>query len=115
MDKMRTLLRWIVMVPVGLLLLLLALANRKPVILSFDPFGGDSLAISVPLFVLIFLALIAGVLIGGITLWFGQGRHRRSARMLKRETDRLRREADTLKANVSEQTGVPMALLGRRG
>ena len=116
MNRMRTLLRLIVMVPIGLALLLLALANRKLVALSFDPFGGDSpsLTLDLPLFVIIFLSVIAGVLIGGIALWVGQGRHRRSARVLKREADRLRREADALKANVSQQTGVPMALLGRR-
>ncbi len=113
---MRTLLRLIVMVPAGLVLLLLALANRKPIVLSLDPFGGDTpgLSISVPLFVVIFLSVIVGVLVGGVALWFGQGRHRRAAKLHKREVERLRREADTLKTNVSEQTGVPMALLGRR-
>ncbi len=113
---MRALLRLIIMVPAGIILILLALANRKPITLSLDPFGGDTpdLSVSVPLFAVIFLSIIVGVLIGGIALWFGQGRHRRAAKMHRREVERLRRESDTMKANVSAQTGVPMALLGRR-
>jgi uncharacterized integral membrane protein len=114
---MRKTLRWVVLVPVGIVLLLLGLANREPVRLSLDPFGGDAagLAVMVPLFVVIIVSIMVGVLIGGIALWINQGRHRRSARSLRREAERLRREADTLKANTSERTGVPMPLLSRRG
>lgn len=113
---MRSLMRWLVMIPVGLVLILLALANRHAVVLSLDPFGQQAagLSLSVPLFVVILLSMMAGVLVGGIALWIGQGRHRRAARLHKREAERLRREAETLKANVAEQTGVPVTLLGRR-
>jgi uncharacterized integral membrane protein len=113
---MRKTLRWVILVPVGIVLLLLGLANREPVLLSFDPFGGaPGLGVSVPLFIVIIVSIMVGVLIGGIALWINQGRHRRSARSLRREAERLRREADTLKANASERTGVPMPLLSRRG
>jgi uncharacterized membrane-anchored protein YhcB (DUF1043 family) len=46
-----------------------------------------------PLFALLFLALIAGLLVGGLVTWFAQGRYRRLARERKAETDRLMSEA----------------------
>jgi uncharacterized integral membrane protein len=113
---MRKTLRWIILLPVGIVLLLLGLANRGPVQLSFDPFGASTpgLAVTMPLFIIIIVSVMVGVVIGSTALWISQGRHRRTARGLKRETERLRREVDTLQANASERTGVPTPLLGRR-
>lgn len=65
---MRRLLFWIVLVPLGALLVLFAVANRASVVVSFDPFSGENsaLAFSAPLFIVMFAAVIVGVAIGGI-------------------------------------------------
>ena len=65
---MRRLLFWVVLVPLGALTVLFAVANRAPVVVSFDPFSGEhsALAFSAPLFLVMFAAVILGVAIGGI-------------------------------------------------
>ena len=49
-----------------------------------------------PLFVLIFVFLIAGVLLGGFAAWLRQGRHRRASRALRSDLAGLRREIEIL-------------------
>ncbi len=84
--------RLIVLIPLAIILIALALANRANVLLSLDPIRPDtpSASITVPLFVALLGALIAGVLIGGIAAWLGQGKWRRMARQHARELAELR-------------------------
>ena len=88
---------WLVGIPVGIVLVALAVANRAPVRLSLDPFRPDApaLAVDVPLYLLFFAVLMVGVVIGGAAVWFGQGRHRRAERRLRAEAERLRVERET--------------------
>jgi uncharacterized integral membrane protein len=97
-----------VALPLAVVLMLLALANRGPVTLSFDPFSGaaTALKITLPLFALLLLTLMLGVAIGGVATWLGQGRHRRLERQYKREADRLKTEAERLKA-AQPSNGLP--------
>jgi uncharacterized integral membrane protein len=47
----------------------LAVANRAPVTFSFDPFSDvPALAFSLPLFLLVFIVFLAGVIMGGATV-----------------------------------------------
>ena len=94
---MRGLLKAIVVVPLALLAVAFAVGNRGNVSLSFDPFSDTPFTVDVPLFVVVFAALILGVLAGGIATWLGQGRHRRAARMHRRDVDRLRSDLDRLR------------------
>ena len=59
-----------------------AVANRHFVTVSFDPFNSANPAIyfTMPLFVLIIVVAILGVIAGGMVTWFGQRRWRRAAR-----------------------------------
>src|ERR687897_906302 len=58
-----------------------AVANRAPVTLSFDPFSPTPMfSTTMPLFALIFIAVAIGVLIGGVASWFAQSKHRRLER-----------------------------------
>ena len=84
-----------VFVPLAIILIALAVANRGVVAFTLDPFnpGNPGLTIQVPLFVLLFAALALGVLIGSAATWFKQGRYRRLARERAQEADRLRRTA----------------------
>ncbi len=61
---------WIVGLPVALAAIWIALANRNPVVLSFDPFSQESPALTVqmPLFLLLFAAVLLGVLLGGLAI-----------------------------------------------
>jgi hypothetical protein len=61
---------WIVGLPVALAAIWIALANRHPVVLSFDPFSQESPALTVqmPLYLLLFAAVLLGVLLGGLAI-----------------------------------------------
>lgn len=89
---MRKAIRLIVLIPLAIILIALALANRANVLLSLDPIRPETPAasITVPLFVALLGALIVGIFIGGITAWIGQGKWRRAARSHARELAELR-------------------------
>lgn len=74
-----------VLVPVGIVLVALAVANRASAAFTLDPFnpGNPALTVELPLFVLLFAALGAGVVIGSLATWLGQGRYRKAARRLR--------------------------------
>ncbi|HEY9214791.1 MAG TPA: LapA family protein [Ancylobacter sp.] len=80
---------------------MLAVANRHSIGLVVDPIGGDgALTLQAPLFLVVFGALIVGVLIGGIVVWLSQGRYRRAARRAGREARRANAQVDALRATV---------------
>ncbi len=83
-------LRALVLVPIALVVLAFAIANRAVVTLSFDPFSGADTAgaiLTAPLFVVLFLTLIVGVVLGGVATWLTQGVHRRKARHAQDEVE----------------------------
>lgn len=65
------LLRWIVLPPVVILVMALAVANRAPVTFSLDPFdpASPSIGLEVPLFLIILVSVLAGILFGGMGAW----------------------------------------------
>lgn len=96
---MRKLLTALVVLPIAALLLLFALANRVPVVVSLDPFspGEPAWSIQLPLFLVIILAVMLGVIVGGFADWLRQGRYRREARYGRSEVRRLEQEAEVLR------------------
>jgi uncharacterized integral membrane protein len=66
----------------GLIFVIFAVANRHFVTVSFDPFNSanPSVSASMPLFALIIVVAILGVIAGGCATWFGQRHWRRAAR-----------------------------------
>lgn len=101
---MLALLKAIILLPVALIVILLAIANRAPVVFSFDPFarGAPEFAVSVPLYLLLLGALALGVVLGGVGAWLTAGRQRRSGRASRREVGRLRQETDRLRTNLAD-------------
>ena len=82
----------IVFVPLAIILIALAVANRGLVAFTLDPFhpGNPALTLNLPFFVFLFVALLVGVLIGSAATWFRQGRFRRLARQREQEVRSLR-------------------------
>lgn len=72
----------VILIPLAIVLIALAVANRAPAEFTLDPFnpGNPALTVSAPLFVLLFCALVLGLLLGSVATWFRQGRYRRIAR-----------------------------------
>ncbi|HEV7416907.1 LapA family protein [Tianweitania sediminis] len=82
----------VIVVPVAVILIALAVANRAAVPFTLDPFnpGNPALTIQMPFFIYLFLALILGVLIGGFAAWLRQASYRRLARQRGQEVETLR-------------------------
>ena len=90
----------LVVIPLGLLFIVFAVANRHLVTVSFDPFNSadPSVAVSLPLFVVILAVAILGVAAGGSATWFRQRRWRRAAREHEADARRARAEMADLRA-----------------
>lgn len=97
---MRRFLKALFFVPLAVLIIVFAVANRAPVIVSLDPFGNmpPALSVELPLFVLLFAVALLGVIAGGIGAWFGQSARRRAAREAERELSAKRSELERLRA-----------------
>ena len=89
---LRRILTIIVIVPLAIILIVFAVANRHSVTVSLDPFASNEPAASLtlPLFALIFLLLIIGVLLGGAATWLRHGRWRWIARRMEADLRDLR-------------------------
>jgi uncharacterized integral membrane protein len=96
-------LKALILLPVAILIVLLAVANRAPVQLSLDPFSQDApeIATNLPLFAVIFASVMVGIVIGGTATWLSQGKHRRARRHYRREVGHLRTETERLRSQPS--------------
>jgi uncharacterized integral membrane protein len=83
MDKLKRILSLVIFVPLGIVLVVLAVANRQVVTLALNPFRPEDsvLSVSAPLFLFLFLAVLLGMLIGALGTWWSQGRYRKRARV----------------------------------
>jgi uncharacterized integral membrane protein len=97
---MRKFLTALIVIPLGLIFIVFAVANRHFVTVSFDPFNSadPSVAIRLPLFIVIILVAIIGVVAGGSATWFRQRRWRRAARQHEADARAARSEAADLRA-----------------
>lgn len=91
-------LQWFFAIPLGVLLVAIAIANRHEVTLILDPFQPEQPILSIPLpfFVYLLGTLVIGVLLGGFAVWISQAHWRRAAKSRLGEANRWRAEADRL-------------------
>jgi len=112
---MRKFFTTLIVVPLGLIIVVFAVANRHLVTVSFDPFNSTnpSVSLSLPLFVLIILIAIVGVVAGGTATWFGQRRWRKAARRNEADARAAREQlADLRVAARGEPQRLPYPSLG---
>ena len=106
-NLIRKIVAAIILVPLAVLIIAFAVANRQVVTVSLDPFSAEhpAASLTLPLFALVIVLLIIGVLIGGIAAWLRQSKWRRTARRLEREMADLHLEMEALKRNA----GIPVS------
>ena len=94
---MRKFLAIAVLVPLAIVFVMFAVANREIITVSFDPFDSvhPAFALKLPLFVLILVLVALGVVVGGIAAWLRQHRWRVRARRAEAEARELRARLDT--------------------
>jgi len=102
----------IVLVPLAIVLILFAIANREMITLSLDPFDATRPAFTyrMPLFFLIFILLFVGVLVGGTAAWLRQSKWRRVARRLRDENRALRAELSANQPAAGFRRSLPATL-----
>ena len=106
----------LILVPLAVIFVALAVANRQPVLVSFDPFDqlNPAFARALPLYALMLILVIAGVVVGGVAAWVRQGKWRRAARLADAQARDLRVEVERLRrAGPAEVIVGPRPLSGR--
>ncbi len=95
----------LILVPLAVALIAFAVANRRPVLISFDPFdlAHPAFALELPLFAVLLALLLGGVVVGGAAAWLRQGKWRRAARLAQGEARDLRAELDRLRRHPPER------------
>ena len=109
---MRKFLTAVVLIPLGLIFIVFAVANRHLVTVSFDPFNSTdpSIAVTLPLFVVIIAVAILGVAAGGTATWFRQRHWRRAARRHEADAQQARAELADLRASAASSRYDPQRL-----
>jgi len=115
---------WLITGPLALIVIAFAIANRRTVVLSFDPFSlqTPSIAFDVPLWSVAFVSVVLGLIIGGTSAWWARthGELRRAA--LKRKEIKAAKAPDPLEGvpaiTANPDTAAPMlhppTIIGRR-
>jgi len=109
---MRKLLTTLIVILLGPIFVVFAVANRHFVTVSFDPIHSSdpALAFSLPLFLLLIVVAILGVLAGGGATWFGQRHWRRAARRHESEARAMKAELTDLRTTMTAARGNPQRL-----
>jgi uncharacterized integral membrane protein len=105
---LRKIVNVVVVLPLAILFVAFAVANRHVVTLSFDPFNSadPALGVKLPLFAVIIVVAMFGVLAGGVAVWFGQGRWRKAARRHEAEARQARTELAELRGQQAAPSSV---------
>lgn len=103
---------------VTVVILALAVANRQSVPLYIDVLArrDEAHAIEAPLFFIILVSVIVGVIIGAAAMWAAQSRWRRQARLRAAEVQKLKKDLTLIEKEIStlktKRSGIAAALLG---
>jgi uncharacterized integral membrane protein len=110
-SVLRKIVAAVILIPLAIVIIAFAVANRQIVTVSLDPFSSEHPAssLTLPLFALILVLLIAGVVIGGVAAWLRQAKWRRVARRLEREAEQLRGEVASLRRSSGGVASAPEA------
>lgn len=110
---LRKIVNVVIVLPLAILLVGFAVANRHAVTVSFDPFDSTdpSLGVTLPLFAVVILVAILGVVAGSVATWFGQRHWRKAARQHEAEARHARAELVDLRERAvaarGGEVGVP--------
>lgn len=104
----------LVLIPIGIVLIVLSVANRQSVTLALNPFRPEDsmLSVTAPFFVYLFLAVIFGLVVGSAATWCTQHKYRKRARSEATEAVKWHTEAEKQKARaetIAAQTLLPAA------
>ena len=87
MRRVGTFVKWLILLPILVVVLLLAISNDQTVTLHLNPFDIEDpvLRLDLPLYALAFAVFALGAICGGVVAWSGQRKHRRRAHERREE------------------------------
>ena len=107
--------KYLVLALILVCLVVLALANREIVTLHLLP-GGMArvmpVSVAVPLFVVVLLSALVGMIAGYLLEWLREHKHRRRAAQKAREAAQLGNEVDRLRRQSGKPDDEVLALIG---
>ncbi|WES29498.1 lipopolysaccharide assembly protein LapA domain-containing protein [Varunaivibrio sulfuroxidans] len=118
---MKKLISWIVLIPIGVVVVVFAIFNRAPVSFDLWPFA---YRIDVPLFIAVFAGVLIGFILGVGVMMLALGRARRARRAQMYRAEDAEREARYLKneldkaqnsARQNAAGGVPATAMAKTG
>jgi len=85
--KLAWLIKWIILLPILIVVALLAVANDQTVTLHLNPFDSSDgvMSVELALYQVAFAAFALGAIAGGFVMWNGQRKYRRQARRQRNE------------------------------
>lgn len=92
-SVLRFIVKWLLLVPFAVLVVIFSISNLHGVTLSFWPF---SETLSPPVFLLVLVSLLLGFLVGAAVMWLSDGKVRQRARHEHRRVHELERDVNTL-------------------
>ncbi|TYC49428.1 DUF1049 domain-containing protein [Rhodobacterales bacterium] len=90
----------VILFVIAVIVVSLAVANRHPVSIAFNPFDPQDPRLTLtgtPLFWVIFASIVIGIILGGCGAWITQGRWRKEARVKRREAAKWHKEAEQVR------------------
>lgn len=88
------LISWIIGLPLAIIIIAFAVANRQAAILDFWPLP---FTVAVPTFAAVLVPLVLGLVLGGLLVWLQAGHARHDARVSRRRAESLQKEVDKLR------------------
>jgi hypothetical protein len=94
MSFLHRIFNWIVLVPLALIGIGFAVANRQWIGISFDPFNRAHplVMVNMPLWALFFCGVFVGILAGWLVAWAGNRKYRKATRAAKMELVRTQQQ-----------------------
>lgn len=110
------LIKFVFLACLAIVLATIAMANREAVTLTLLPnemgdVAGMNPTVSLPLFIIVFGAIVAGLLIGFFWEWLREAKHRQEVSMRQQQVRDLKREVNRLKGKTGESDDDVLALL----
>lgn len=103
---------WIVGLPVAVVGIGFAIANREWVTVSFDPLNRAQpfATVTMPLWALFFCGVLLGIFVGWFVAWRGNAKHRRATRDAKIELVRAQQAHEREKRDLQAAAASPARL-----
>ena len=101
---LKRILNWVVGLPIAIIGVGFAVANREWVTVSFDPINRAQpfATVNMPLWALFFAGVLFGIVLGWFVAWRGAARHRRSARDARIELIRTQQHHEREKRELQQ-------------